>query len=378
MTARPRRTFRRGLAAALATAGVTAALSEARAGQAGAGRTVVDPLGRPALMRRAPERAVLLDVTQVPGGRLVAVGERGIILMSDDQGRAWTQVAAPTSVTLTGVHFPTANAGWAVGHAGVVLHSNDGGLSWRVQLDGRIAAALALDHAHKAATADPRAVAALRAAGRLVADGPDKPFLTLHFFDEREGFVAGAFGLLFRTTDGGATWTPCMDRIDNPDGQHVHAMRSDGRSLFLAGEQGLLFASRDRGASFERLEIPYEGTFFSLAMADRGRLAVGGLRGNLFLSDDGGRSWRRSEGLPDASVNALVWQPGGALLLANQSGRVFVVEDGTAAARPLAGPPSAPVAGVAPDGGGGVLTVGLGGIGRIAGAALSDAGGGAR
>ena len=80
-------------------------------------------------------RSMLLDIA-VAGERLVAVGERGHILTSQDQGQNWTQAEVPTSVMLTRVFFVDDKLGWAVGHDGNVLHSQDGGLIWALQRDG--------------------------------------------------------------------------------------------------------------------------------------------------------------------------------------------------------------------------------------------------
>ena len=64
--------------------------------------------------------SLLLAVARV-GDRLVAVGDRGHVLLSADQGRNWTQSLTPTRALLTGVSFPDAQHGWAVGHDGVIL-----------------------------------------------------------------------------------------------------------------------------------------------------------------------------------------------------------------------------------------------------------------
>lgn len=101
---------------------------------------VRDVLDQPA---RLSERAVssVLNAVVLAGTRLVAVGERGVVLLSDDNGRSWRQAGSvPVSVALTDVHFVSATHGWAVGHSGVVLHSDDGGETWMRQLDGNQAA----------------------------------------------------------------------------------------------------------------------------------------------------------------------------------------------------------------------------------------------
>ncbi|MEX5503709.1 YCF48-related protein, partial [Pseudomonas putida] len=104
----------------------------------------VDVLAQPALRGPQALRAVLQDVARA-GTRLVSVGERGVVLLSDDNGASWRQAkAVPVSVTLTAVQFVDARNGWTVGHAGVVLHSEDGGEHWTLQLDGKRAGALEL------------------------------------------------------------------------------------------------------------------------------------------------------------------------------------------------------------------------------------------
>ncbi|MEJ2467297.1 MAG: YCF48-related protein, partial [Candidatus Thiodiazotropha sp.] len=100
-------------------------------------------MDRPALTSAKAEQATLLAVTRA-GPRLVAAGERGIILTSDDNGASWQQAKVPTSVNLIALRFVDAKRGWAVGHMGIVLHSEDGGLTWRKQLDGVEAARLAV------------------------------------------------------------------------------------------------------------------------------------------------------------------------------------------------------------------------------------------
>ncbi|MES2944499.1 MAG: YCF48-related protein, partial [Pseudomonadota bacterium] len=243
---------------------------------------VVDALMRPALMVRDPARSVLLGAARA-GERLVAVGERGIIVVSEDGGQHWRQVPVPVSVTLTAVRFADARKGMAVGHGGTVLSTTDGGASWQRRLEGRQLARLALD----AAVANGRPEL-IQDAERLVADGPDKPLLDLMMLDARRVLVVGAYGLAFYSQDGGANWTPWMSRLDNPKALHLYALRRHGDTLLMAGEQGLLLRSDDAGASFRRLPSPYQGSFFTAEMPTPAETVVAGLRGNVWHSSDAG------------------------------------------------------------------------------------------
>jgi photosystem II stability/assembly factor-like uncharacterized protein len=264
----------------------------------------------------------MLAVT-LAGDRLVAVGERGIVLLSDDDGRSWRQVETPVQISLTTVTFVGESKGWAAGHLGVILHTEDGGESWVKQFDGRQAAALVLAAAEARAATEPdpeKREDLLFSAQRLVADGPDKPFLDLYFQDERTGFVVGAFNLIFRTADGGTTWEPWQDRVENPMELHFYGIQSAGENLYIAGEQGLLLRSSDGGAHFTPLLSPYEGSYFGLVTDTKGRVVVFGLRGNVYRSEDGGEHWERVEtGLP-VSLSAGARLSGGELILVSQAG----------------------------------------------------------
>ncbi|MBI5444053.1 MAG: glycosyl hydrolase, partial [Deltaproteobacteria bacterium] len=111
---------------------------------------VSDLLDRPATVSGRALRSVQLAVARA-GKRLVSVGERGTVLLSDDDGRTWRQAKVPVSLTLTCVCFASERSGWAAGHSGVVLRTSDGGETWVKQLDGRQAAQIELAAAKAAA-----------------------------------------------------------------------------------------------------------------------------------------------------------------------------------------------------------------------------------
>ncbi len=241
-------------------------------------------------------QSLLLDITRA-GERLVAVGEQGLVLLSDDGGDTWRQAAVPVSVLLTAVSFADGQNGWAVGHDGAVLHSSDGGASWSLQLEGNRINALRveqleteLDALRLEAGADPRVLEnleyALDDARFALEDGPNMPLLDVWFADSLHGFVLGAYGQLLQTRDGGNSWQTLGHRLPNPDRFHLNSLLATSTGdLYIAGEAGLLLRSGDTGNTWEALESPYEGSLF--AMAELEGLWLMGLRGNLFHSLDG-------------------------------------------------------------------------------------------
>lgn len=299
-----------------------------------------DVLATPAVDSPLAQRA-LVNGLAAAGARLVAVGQRGHILYSDDHGASWRQARVPVSADLTAVHFPTPQMGWAVGHDGVVLHSADSGATWALQLDGR------------------RAAQAL-AARQLAAHGPDEPFLDVWFEDARRGYAVGAFGLLFCTTDSGKSWEPALQLADNPRGLHLNAIRPAGGALYIAGEQGLLLRMPAGGERFAAVATPYQGSFFGVLGTPQSVLAFG-LRGNAFRSADGGRSWQKIDTGVPAGLTAGAVMPDGHLVLVSQGGHVLSSADGGATfARVDATPGHA--ASVAADGKGGLVIGGARGL----------------
>ncbi|MFH1154443.1 MAG: YCF48-related protein [Pseudomonadota bacterium] len=288
---------------------------------------VVDLLDRPAVQVSHPERDVLLDICRIDG-RLVAVGERGIIVLSDD-GQSWRQATdVPASVSLTTVTFVSKDQGWAAGHSGVVLHTRDGGETWTRQLDGIVVGNLALaaaqTYSDQAGPDDSSAAERhLADARQLIDDGTDKPFLDICFKNEREGVAAGAYGLLFHTGDGGETWESWMTRIDNSEGFHYYTIQWSGDTIVMAGEQGLFYRSRDGGKSFLEIDTPYRGSYFTSAVTGAGDLIIAGLRGNAFVSSDWGETFLAMEGAPPISLLAARTARDGTVLLVNQAGMVM-------------------------------------------------------
>lgn len=289
------------------------ALAWAAPGQA---TPVGNALQRPALAVKAPQRAVLMSAA-LAGERIVAVGERGIVALSDDRGASWRQAPCPVSVSLTMVRFADATHGVAVGHAGTVLTTADAGATWTVRLDGRRLAQLAKD-----AATTPEAQ---KEAQRLLDDGPDKPLLDVLMWDRQRLLVVGAYGLALHSTDAGQTWTPWMARLPNPKALHWYAVRRQGDTLLLAGEQGLLARSDDGGTSFRPLASPYKGSWFSAEPLADGGWLLAGLRGNVWRSADGVDAWSQLTSPVPATITATTTTPDGRLLLASQAGLVLAL-----------------------------------------------------
>ena len=296
---------------------------------------------QPALPISSAAEEQLLDITSA-GSRVIAAGERGVIVYSDDGGRSWTQAKVPVSETLTSLHFPTADHGWAVGHGGVILHSGDGGETWQQQLDGNDVnrqkldfvtdRAMALEAEVQESESEPdddlifeleEAQYAVEDAEAALDTGPADPFLDVWFADASIGWAVGAYGMIFRTDNGGLQWRIAAGGIENLEGYHYYSLAAaDGGTLYLSGEAGLIYRSDNGGDQWQRLDLDYDGSLFGVLALDTDRVLTFGLRGNIFLSEDRGDSWRSvaPEGGPGLSYYGGRTLPGNSMVLVGAGG----------------------------------------------------------
>lgn len=317
---------------------------------------VADALDRAAIPVAAPARATLIGATRA-GGRIVAAGERGIVALSDDDGRTWRQAVVPSSVTLTAVRFADPVHGWAIGHGGLVLVTNDKGEHWTRLLDGRQSARIILEAARRADDAN-----AVKDAERLVAEGPDKPLLDLVVSGENRLLVVGAYGVALASEDGGKAWASWMPRLPNPKGLHIYAARQRGNTIVLAGEQGLLMFSQDAGKTFRRVAAPYQGSFFAVEFLGDQDIVLAGLRGNALRTTDGGNTWTAIASPMPASITGLALDGEGRLLAVNQAGFVLKMEGDSFV--PVTERPLPPLNGVIP-GRGELVTLTVQGVAQV-------------
>ena len=253
----------------------------------------------PAMHLAWPTHAGMLAVTTA-GARIVAVGDHGTVLLSDDAGRTYRQAReVPTRVLLTSVCFIDDRQGWAVGHWGVVLHTQDGGETWKL----------------------------LRQDTTV-----DQPLFSVYFTDGSSGLAVGLWSLTLRTTDGGLSWTPIkMPPLPGGDAAGpslFQVFRSRDGALFIAAEQGAVFRSKDGGLSWELLKTGSHGSFWSGLGLPDGSLLVAGLNGKMLRSNDDGETWGNVETGVNSSITALTQTAGGGVVGVGLEGAVIDSRDG--------------------------------------------------
>ena len=203
------------------------------------------------------DRVALVALARA-GDRLLAAGERGRIVYSDDAGTTWHLASAPSYQPVTSLAVVDGRTLFATAHQGAILRSTDAGATWQ------------------AAT---------------VAGGIRHALFALHVA-EGHGVAVGAYGAYLESSDGGRTWTPRPILAGDFDRHLTGIAGCGGDCLVIAGEAGTLLRSTDAGLSWRPLTSPYAGSFFGAVGLKDGTVMVYGMRGHAFRSDDRGRTWK--------------------------------------------------------------------------------------
>ncbi|MGH8786956.1 MAG: WD40/YVTN/BNR-like repeat-containing protein [Cupriavidus necator] len=266
--------FLPGVLSALACLSIALGVLPAHAQDAGKAAV---PGTSPAVRTASATHAMLLGAARA-GDRIVAVGDHGVVLLSDDGGKHFRQATSvPTRALLTAVSFSDARNGWAVGHRGTVLHSADGGENWALQRQD-------LDI--------------------------DQPLFSVLFRDPQHGVAVGLWALMLQTDDGGKTWRktelPAPPGAAKADRNLFHLFAGPDGALMVTGEQGAVLRSADGGRSWSWLDTGYRGSLWAgVAQAD-GTLFVAGMRGTVYRSTDRGAHWEKVPSGTGSSLTDLV------------------------------------------------------------------------
>lgn len=235
-----------------------------------------DSAARKAIFGDAPAfvqaSKVPVNAAAMAGKRVVAVGDYGGIIYSDD-GKNYTQAKVPTRTPLTSVVFANDQQGWAAGHDGTILGTSDGGKSWTILRQHR---------------------------------GKEEVLLSIWFEDAEHGLAVGQFGLALETVDGGKSWNEIV-LLDGEAGErHMQHVFSAGDGvLLIAAEGGTVLRSSDNGKHWQAINTGNKGSFWVGAALADGSVLMAGMRGHVYRSKDRGLTWAEMESGTQQSLTGI-------------------------------------------------------------------------
>lgn len=245
------------------------------------------------------QRLPLVDAERL-GPRIVAVGDRGYIVYSDDGGEKWSRAKSPEAPLLTAIDFLDSKVGLAVGHDAVILKTVDAGETWTQVFS---------------------------------APAEQRPLLDVNFLTPERAIAVGAYAAFYETNDGGKSWNP---RKVMEEDKHLNALIDVGHGrLLILGEAGSILASDDNGATWKPVASPYKGSLFGGVVAGDGSVVAFGMRGRIYRSTDKGATWKQVDNPSVATLMGGEKMPDGTLVIAGAAGTVLVSRDNGQSFQPL-------------------------------------------
>lgn len=237
------------------------------------------------------------DVRSFGAERALIVGYGGKILETKDGGSSFSKIDSGTDLALYKLFARGENLLWIAAQEGLILHSGDGGKTWQKQDSGSknyLFSVFFVTDTHGFAVGDKSTLSETTDGGKTWAarkiqrnmEGQDPDmalamqdpiFYDIRFVDEQNGWIAGEFGRLLRTMDGGKTWTEHQDTLMTP-------------------ESGIV----------DPMDLP---TFFGAHLISASEALAAGLDGKVARTVDGGKTWRFDPMKLDFPIVDPLYQP---------------------------------------------------------------------
>ena len=160
-----------------------------------------------------PQGNRINDVHVFNADHLLAVGDHGLLLESDDGGTTWQRREWNIDATLNAVAFANASTGVIVGDRGLMLRTTNGGANWLVTFPSTTQDLLDVCFANalQGWTVGSGGVVLYTAnAGQsweTQSTPVNKLLRSVHFSDASHGWAVGSEGTIIATSTGGAPWT---------------------------------------------------------------------------------------------------------------------------------------------------------------------------
>ena len=259
----------------------------------------------------------------------------------------WTRQVPQAATVWRDVHMLSAMDGWIAGSGGRLRHTTNGGVSWiDVQLPAQDLRDVAFRGPLTGWTAGDGFYRTTDAGVGWSVQPTAVPINALYFLDSARGWLGASNGQVCHTTDGGQTFSPCVQLPGAPQVLALHFV--DASTGWAACAGGALLRTDDAGQTWTPQASGTSADLTALEFADasQGWVAAGD---RLLHTIDGGASWQAQPLPPDLQARDLDLLGSGFLWVCGSAGRIVHSLDGGATWSPQLA-----------AGGGRLLAIGMG------------------
>lgn len=181
-----------------------------------------------------------------------AVGENGLVLVTENGGNSWNEQLSNTKRKLNSISFINNMIGWAVGDHGTVIRTASGGQNWVV-----------------------------------LPSGLTKNFNSVYAITQLVSWIVGDTGTILKTTNG-ITYLPQTSNVTvNLNSIYFH----DSLVGWAVGDSGAVLRTTDGGSNWITLSSGVTANLSSVHFYDLNFGFAVGAGGTILRTSDGGLSW---------------------------------------------------------------------------------------
>lgn len=260
------------------------------------------------------------------GKTTVVVGATGVVLTSADRGNSWSRHQLDPLSSFVGVAACADGSFAALDFFHRVWLADAAGGNWLARTIEEPANPLAI-------TCDGEDRLWVVGGGSTIASssdhgarwsttvvGDDAMLASVQFVNEREGFITGEFGAVYRTVDGGATWE-ALPKIGE-DFYPYAAVFADRDRGWVSGLAGVVMQTSDGGKSWSKRVNEASAPIYGLAI-DRGAPLGVGINGLVFRVS--GDQWKLADTRKATYLRGALPFGDGRILVAGGAGGVEVM-----------------------------------------------------
>jgi photosystem II stability/assembly factor-like uncharacterized protein len=262
------------------------------------------------------------DVKALGNNSFILLGYRSTLSRSEDGGKTWKNLTAPTKRNLTRLAFADGKVGWGVGHEGIIYKTENGGESWTEQKSGTknalfdvsvtgpqsawaigdVSSVLHTTDGGNTWSVQKVEISSIGVREDMTLAISDPIFYGVSCVNDNTCFVVGEFGQIRMTTDGGKTWGAghgsllggkaiYRDVMSMPTFLCVRAR--DAQHAVAVGTYGAIASTSD-GVTWVWNQVPVNAPLYDVRSLPDGDYLVVGASGTV-LRGNPESGWKQAE-----------------------------------------------------------------------------------
>ncbi len=250
-------------------------------------------------------------------------GSAGTLLKTSDGGGSWQRHKSPTRDQIRDLYFFGKETGWMLcersifGKSGFpptyILKTEDSGESWKI-IDIEAGRERMLRFV---AGSDRKLKYVIGEMGTMLSKSPDREFFTRstlatkailsdgHMFGPDRGVIVGGAGTILSTDDGGITWRDAVYPNEEDSGKFNSVHFADNRSGWIAGNDGIILHTSNAGKSWKRQVSGTTNNLQDIHFMDAENGIAVGENGTILTTVDGGQTWTKELRTPTHNLERI-------------------------------------------------------------------------